>query len=151
MSKPEATTEPKASALPDSLLTALATPPNASAQKKQSGMTVSKEDLDDLELFQAASNFLAASMIFLTYAPIAQGCEGLTQDDIKSRLLGVRLLLLFYEVSSFTDGLVWTCSTGALVQVYVPSPASLMITLHGADYRGRARSRWCSWLLSRPI
>lgn len=80
---PEATTEPKPSTLPDEVLSALS--------PKISKHELSQQDLDGLEIFQAASNYLATAMIFLTYAPIDKGCTSLTQNDIKARLLGVSM------------------------------------------------------------
>lgn len=82
--KPEATTPPKPSTLPDAVVSTLS--------PKVPKYELSDKDLEGLELFQAASNYLATAMIFLTYAPIDKGVESLQQKDIKSRLLGVSSL-----------------------------------------------------------
>ena len=46
----------------------------------------SKEDLYPLELLQRATNYLAASMIFLQKNTLLE--RSLSKDDVKERLLG---------------------------------------------------------------
>jgi hypothetical protein len=78
--QPEAITEPRPSSLDDALLKLLRVVPGDEFAPKE-------DELRDLELFQAACNYLAVAQIFLTWAPLDPK-QQLTKEHVKKRLLG---------------------------------------------------------------